>query len=104
MIHNYKTGADQFKAKISDLKTVDVIIEYFVIFCRDETIDQSCGYVLDFQYDILLESVKLNIPSKYDLLIINTINQKLHNARFYISVHKSDQLDKILDVYKNRKV
>lgn len=86
--------------KINHSKTVDELVTNIILYKSgfDEDISEqlACRYLSVHCLSILERILKRrdNIPSKYDLMIINSITTKENNVAY-------DQL--IIDLFKNRK-
>lgn len=87
---------ESLKKYSSNIKTVDAMVEYFTAMDSDHNVRSAICYILsDFHIKLLtILKSKDNKPSKYDILIIQIINEPPGGKTF-----KS-----ILNVYSNREV
>lgn len=88
---------------MTKFSTVDEIIKYLSKSDKPNLSNHyiKCSYVVNFHPAELLEIVKHNIPSEYDLTIIQFISNDLE---YIVDLKRKVIYKSILTVYKNRKV
>lgn len=83
-------------------ETIDMLIDYYEKSCKEERSDESYRYIVYYFPDKLLATLQseTNKLSKFDLSIINQINEMLNSNTAW---NKNSVYTSILEFYKNRK-